>query len=148
MKSVLETFVTSMKSNQTKIIIITAAASIVGYLYLSKSRKKTLTEREVLNCLEILAERMISHTDSFALEFIRTYGIPNSPDLIDAFQSGMAKLSEEAEKIVLKKLLISPLEFQSTVTKLRQNGSPKIENAIRKMQIDNQARLKVHGIQV
>jgi hypothetical protein len=40
-----------------------------------------------------------------------------------------------AEKIVLKKLLISPLEFQGTVTKLRQNGSPKIENAIRKMQV-------------
>jgi hypothetical protein len=38
---------------------------------------------------------MINHTDSFALEFIRTYGIPDSPDLIDAFQSGMAKLSEE-----------------------------------------------------
>jgi hypothetical protein len=40
MMSVFEKLITTMKSNQTKIVVITAAAGILGYLYLSKSNKK------------------------------------------------------------------------------------------------------------
>ena len=38
---------------------------------------------------------MIDHTILYAEEFKRNYGLPNTPDLMDAFLGGISFLSEE-----------------------------------------------------
>ena len=38
---------------------------------------------------------MVGHTNVFAEEFKRKYGLPNTPDLMDAFLEGITTLSEE-----------------------------------------------------
>jgi hypothetical protein len=45
--------------------------------------------------LQTLAEKMIGHTNNFAIEFKSKYGLPETPEYMDAFQMGMSTLSEE-----------------------------------------------------
>ncbi len=57
--------------------------------------KKSYTFDTILEILEALSARVGNATESYVVAFKKEYGLPNTPILLEKFQTGMMGMSEE-----------------------------------------------------
>jgi hypothetical protein len=58
-------------------------------------RKKTLSLDDIVEVIQTLSDRVGAATDAFVTAFKKQYGHPNSAELLNLFQEGMIKMTEE-----------------------------------------------------
>lgn len=109
----------------------------------TNANNDTLTLDEVVAILEALAESMNELMDGYMSSFKSKYGIPTSQELLERFQAGMMKLSEEAEANTLKPFEVSSLQFQKAV--MTYQNSREVQQVVMSMQASNQAMMQAHG---
>ena len=61
----------------------------------SQRSSVNLGVKEIVGVLNSIGEKMSNATDGYIETFVQTYGSPNSPELLESFQTGMIALSEE-----------------------------------------------------
>ena len=111
----------------------------------SENNDKDMTLDEVLGALKSLNDKVESAGEGFIKQFKEKYGVPDSAELLQAFQEGFLTLTTNAEMEVLMKYGITSDVFSRNIMKYQE--SPLITKAIHDMQFSQQRLLLSNGIQ-
>lgn len=110
------------------------------------SKASEMTLPEVLTLLEELAQLMVDNCDTFCQQFVATFGIPSTRELLEKFQVGLFQATESSEKELLKAHGMTTTDFQAVLTKYQ--NEKRIQEIFYIMQMENQRVLQSHGIQM
>lgn len=92
-----------------------------------------------------LAEKMLTSTEGFIVQFKEQYGVPKSQKEMTSFQQGLMVITEGVEKQLLEENQLSQQDFQTLLMQFQ--NSRQIQEIFMQMQFRNQMLLQQHGFQ-